>query len=283
MSGGLPAPELRQTRPGMAGSSLGRGASATSALVLPVHGSALPRTTRRSPIVVRRSVGSVETRRPLGVAFGKKVVAEGLQAITPRGSAFLDERLYDGEVASVDADIKVLFAELRRRGFLDNAIVVITADHGEEFWEHARLTARPDAARRERPRSASSSSRPATEGGQRLEEAVSLVDLAPTLVDLLWDPAPSTVRRPLARTTAGELIVDVSPRSTSTGPAPNDASDRRHHAARIQGRAQAEEPQARRRHRPTTRPSCSSTARVGAKPTTSPPTLAKRHPRTQPP
>jgi arylsulfatase len=51
--------------------------------------------------------------------------------------------LYDGEVAAVDAEIRMLFDELERSGFLRDAVLVVTADHGEEFgehggWSHAR-------------------------------------------------------------------------------------------------------------------------------------------------
>ncbi|HJQ85829.1 MAG TPA: sulfatase, partial [Candidatus Binatia bacterium] len=44
--------------------------------------------------------------------------------------------LYDASVASLDAGLRALFAELERRGFLAHALVVFTADHGEELGEH---------------------------------------------------------------------------------------------------------------------------------------------------
>lgn len=43
---------------------------------------------------------------------------------------------YDGALAYLDHELGGLFAELDRRGILQNTIVVITADHGEEFGEH---------------------------------------------------------------------------------------------------------------------------------------------------
>jgi len=46
---------------------------------------------------------------------------------------------YDGSVNYVDDQIKALFAELLSRGELDNTIVIITADHGEELGEHGLL------------------------------------------------------------------------------------------------------------------------------------------------
>jgi arylsulfatase len=44
--------------------------------------------------------------------------------------------LYDGAIAYVDAEIGRILDGLRARGRLDRTLVVVTADHGEEFWDH---------------------------------------------------------------------------------------------------------------------------------------------------
>ncbi|MFQ5513094.1 MAG: sulfatase [Myxococcota bacterium] len=44
--------------------------------------------------------------------------------------------LYDGQIRLVDEQIGRMLATLRRRGQLRRTLVVLTADHGEEFWEH---------------------------------------------------------------------------------------------------------------------------------------------------
>lgn len=44
--------------------------------------------------------------------------------------------LYDGTIAYVDAAIGALIDALETRGLLANTLVVITADHGEELWDH---------------------------------------------------------------------------------------------------------------------------------------------------
>ena len=44
--------------------------------------------------------------------------------------------MYDGEIAWVDSQLGRLFAELRRTGVADHALIVVTADHGEEFLDH---------------------------------------------------------------------------------------------------------------------------------------------------
>jgi len=43
---------------------------------------------------------------------------------------------YDGALAYLDSRLGELFTELERRGLLANTIVIVTADHGEEFGEH---------------------------------------------------------------------------------------------------------------------------------------------------
>jgi arylsulfatase A-like enzyme len=47
--------------------------------------------------------------------------------------------LYDAAVHHVDAQIGRLLASLEKSGRLDDTAVVITADHGEEFWDHGRF------------------------------------------------------------------------------------------------------------------------------------------------
>ncbi|MBK8005271.1 MAG: sulfatase [Gemmatimonadetes bacterium] len=45
-------------------------------------------------------------------------------------------RPYDQAIASIDHEIGRLLADLRSRGLLENTIVIVTSDHGEEFGEH---------------------------------------------------------------------------------------------------------------------------------------------------
>lgn len=50
------------------------------------------------------------------------------------GSTPIDR--YDGEIAHLDRHVARLLDSLRGRGLLDRTVVVMTADHGEEFGEH---------------------------------------------------------------------------------------------------------------------------------------------------
>ena len=46
------------------------------------------------------------------------------------------KRLYDSEIAFADRELGRLFDALKARGLYDNALIIVTADHGEAFYEH---------------------------------------------------------------------------------------------------------------------------------------------------
>jgi arylsulfatase len=48
--------------------------------------------------------------------------------------ALLD--LYDGNIANVDAAVGAMLDVLRDAELLDDALIVVTSDHGEAFWQH---------------------------------------------------------------------------------------------------------------------------------------------------
>ncbi len=62
----------------------------------------------------------------------------GVEPLPPDHLEFLIG-LYDAGIRKMDDDLRLLFAELERRGILDRALIVITSDHGEEFMEHGKL------------------------------------------------------------------------------------------------------------------------------------------------
>jgi arylsulfatase A-like enzyme len=48
-------------------------------------------------------------------------------------------RLYKAEVRYVDCSIGRVFRVLEKEGLLDNTLIIITSDHGEEFFEHGKF------------------------------------------------------------------------------------------------------------------------------------------------
>jgi arylsulfatase A-like enzyme len=44
--------------------------------------------------------------------------------------------LYDSQLRYVDENIRSILTFLKQEGLLENTVVIVTSDHGEEFWEH---------------------------------------------------------------------------------------------------------------------------------------------------
>jgi len=98
--------------------------------------------------------------------------------------------LYEGEVAFADRQMEGFVGELRRAGDLDRTLLVVTADHGEEFLDHGHVF--------------HDLSQPGYEeliriplivrfpdgfgAGTRIENQVRMVDVAPSLVSQLGMP-----------------------------------------------------------------------------------------------
>jgi arylsulfatase A-like enzyme len=95
--------------------------------------------------------------------------------------------LYDGEVASLDAELERLFAMLEQEGLLSNAVVVITADHGEEFHEHG-LMGHGASLYNQAVRIPLIIVAPGYDAGRVVDENVSLLDVGPTLLELVGLP-----------------------------------------------------------------------------------------------
>ena len=64
------------------------------------------------------------------------VPARALGALSEAGREYY-RAMYDGDCHYVDAQLKRMHEEITRHS--PNTIFVVTADHGEEFWEHGRL------------------------------------------------------------------------------------------------------------------------------------------------
>jgi len=101
--------------------------------------------------------------------------------------------LYDGEIAYVDAQIGRLLDELDSRHLLENTVIVLTGDHGEEFKEHG-LLGHGQTLYAEQLRVPLIIAGPTgLPEGAHSRETVSLVDLAPTLLALAGaEPLPET-------------------------------------------------------------------------------------------
>jgi arylsulfatase A-like enzyme len=95
--------------------------------------------------------------------------------------------LYDGEVAFTDHHLGRLLERVRAPGLADSTIVVVTSDHGEEFGDHGG-TGHRNHLHAEVQRVPLLVRAPGV-GRRRVADAVSLVDVAPTVLELAGAPA----------------------------------------------------------------------------------------------
>lgn len=91
---------------------------------------------------------------------------------------------YDGSLAYLDSELGLLFEELERRGVADRTLVIVTADHGEEFGEHG-LYDHGNSLYLESVRVPLLIAFPGrVPAGRTVERPVSLRDLAATVINL---------------------------------------------------------------------------------------------------
>ncbi len=85
---------------------------------------------RFAPGVADPSIGSVKSVNK---------IAANRDGVTPRIIEELSS-LYDGEVAANDATFGELMAGLHQRGLVEDTVIVVLSDHGEEFFDHRGWT-----------------------------------------------------------------------------------------------------------------------------------------------
>jgi len=147
------------------------------------------------PAEYRRRFAAPVDREDGGFVFGTRAHMLMLRA----GQLELDpalieraERLYEAELAYVDAQVGRLFEGLAERGLEQDTLVVLTADHGEEFLEHGgfehghslheELLSVPLVMRMPGRLPA----------GARVDGSAALIDVAPTLCELVGLDAPAS-------------------------------------------------------------------------------------------
>ena len=97
--------------------------------------------------------------------------------------------LYDAGIRQVDDQLARLFGFLREDGLLDDSLLVVLSDHGEEFLEHGSVL-HGHTQFQEIVRVPLVFRGPGVPAGKRVEVPVSLIDVMPTSLALLGVPAP---------------------------------------------------------------------------------------------
>jgi len=126
-----------------------------------------------------------------GPLDGRDIAGHGFPLdAAPRDLAHL-LALYDGELRYTDATIERLLAALQSKKLLGETLVVVTSDHGEEFLEHGGKTHQRTLWDEVLHVPLIFWSPGHLPEGQRVSEAVSLADVAPTIAELAGFEGPS--------------------------------------------------------------------------------------------
>lgn len=103
--------------------------------------------------------------------------------------------LYDGQIAATDAQLALLLRALRELGLEDDTLVILTADHGEELLDHNRYAFHSASIYDSVLRVPLVFRLPGRiGGGRRIAAAVELIDVLPTVCELLSLPVPPGVQ-----------------------------------------------------------------------------------------
>jgi arylsulfatase A-like enzyme len=130
-----------------------------------------------------------------------------------KGGAQALEGKYDAEVSFADAHLGRIFAALKKEGLWDKTAIVVFADHGESFGEH-RFAGQPMYFHGETLYSevlhVPLMFRVPGRAPRHVPERVMLLDLGPTLVDLLGLARPASfVGRSLLPALGGAPLAEV--------------------------------------------------------------------------
>jgi len=115
--------------------------------------------------------------------------------------------LYDGEVAAVDSQMGRLMGYLRAKKLYDNSLIIVTADHGEEFWQHGGFE-HGHSLHREVVEVPLVMKYPGVDyAGKEVSEYISLVDIFPTVAEFMKWPLPFSIDGVSLYPRAGRLTV----------------------------------------------------------------------------
>lgn len=120
----------------------------------------------------------------------EKIVA-GQMKVTERDKVRV-RAIYDSDISYNDHVMGQLIEDLRRRGLFEDTMFIMTADHGEEFWEHGKI-GHGQSLRGELVHvPLLISYPPCFPQGKIVEEGVDVMDILPTLTEALGVPTSET-------------------------------------------------------------------------------------------
>ena len=156
--------------------------------------------------------------RDVPVEFLEAVVAGKVKLNAEDHQRIVDS--YDAEIRSVDAAVGKLIDELMRTGVLDETVLIVTSDHGEELGEHGWMGWHGHTLYDELLRVPLLIRLPeAEDGGRRVRHQVRGIDIAPTVLDLVDIEVPAVFGgRSLLQADVRDAVSHLAVSKRDTGP-----------------------------------------------------------------
>ncbi len=132
---------------------------------------------------------------------------QGLITVSPEVADYF-RALYDEEILCLDRYLERFFADLEGMGILEDTLVILTADHGEEFLEHGKLA--HDQIYNENLHVPLIMVFPDQKRGLRVPDLVESIDIMPTILELTGLDAPQHIsgQSLVGLFTGGESAID---------------------------------------------------------------------------
>ncbi len=117
-------------------------------------------------------------------------------------SAQFRDRRYDGEIAYMDREVGKALSALREMGLWDSTLVIVAGDHGEGLYDHGEKQ-HVNLVYQSTLHVPLIVKAPGQKKGRVVSEPVSLVDVAPTILDFARAGAPAAMDGVSLRSTLG--------------------------------------------------------------------------------
>jgi arylsulfatase A-like enzyme len=148
----------------------------------------------RSRFMDQRVKKASKTR--LADYWGKRVDGMPGQSHLSDWDIEVDVALYDAELAFLDAQLSSLSGYMERAGLLDNALLIITADHGQHLGENGQIGHGATCVYEPVARVPLVLCGPGiVPAGRRISQPVQLVDIAPTILSVLGHQPEHNIRQ----------------------------------------------------------------------------------------
>ncbi|MFN7995017.1 MAG: sulfatase [Bryobacteraceae bacterium] len=135
---------------------------------------------------------------------------------------------YDAKILHNDTSLEQLAGKLKELGVLENTLIIVVSDHGEEFWEHG-WTGHGQSLYQELSHAVLVMWNPKLiPAARKIAEPVQMIDVMPTVLDLLSVPVPASAEgQSLVPLLKGEKFQRHGPVMTSRFAHPYSQRDER--------------------------------------------------------